>query len=172
MHGPIGRWDRDSTEGGACLGGIDRSAPGQIRTKEGETHHEAGAYLVFNQEDGGDGCTVSAAKFRELYEAVPWGPHWVGWEMEGEGWRVAVRGHSGATWKREAERKNSKKRQNRRKDPTLTRGRKIPTRVLAPSIANVLDCGSPLPLFIPAGHASDSPDPIRTNAALIPPGGH
>lgn len=44
---------------------------GSIRTKEGETHYEAGAYLVFNQEDGGDGYAVSAAKFRELYEPAP-----------------------------------------------------------------------------------------------------
>jgi len=41
---------------------------GSIRTQEGETHYEAGAFLVFNEEDGGDGYAVSAAKFQEMYE--------------------------------------------------------------------------------------------------------
>jgi hypothetical protein len=41
---------------------------GSIATKEGETHYEAGAYLVFNEENGGDGYAVTSAKFQELYE--------------------------------------------------------------------------------------------------------
>jgi hypothetical protein len=43
---------------------------GAIRTKEGETRYEAGAYLVFNDEEGQDGYAVSAATFKALYEPV------------------------------------------------------------------------------------------------------
>ncbi|MEN9676925.1 MAG: hypothetical protein RIS76_2821 [Verrucomicrobiota bacterium] len=43
------------------------SQAGAISTKEGVTNYEAGAYLVFNEEDGGDGYAVTAAKFKEMY---------------------------------------------------------------------------------------------------------
>jgi hypothetical protein len=39
-----------------------------IETKEGVTHDEAGAYLVFNDEDGKDGYAVEAVTFEEMYE--------------------------------------------------------------------------------------------------------
>ncbi|MCL4846856.1 MAG: hypothetical protein KJ066_10005 [Acidobacteria bacterium] len=41
---------------------------GQVQTKEGVTHYDAGDYLVFNEEDGGDAYAVSAAKFEAMYE--------------------------------------------------------------------------------------------------------
>ena len=41
---------------------------GSIPTKEGATHYQAGDYLVFNEERGGDGYAVSANKFGEMYE--------------------------------------------------------------------------------------------------------
>jgi len=44
------------------------ASAGSIRTKEGESHYQAGAYLVFNNEDGSDGYCVSAAKFEAMYE--------------------------------------------------------------------------------------------------------
>lgn len=40
---------------------------GAIRTKEGETRYEAGAYLVFNDEAGMDGYAVEAPTFERLY---------------------------------------------------------------------------------------------------------
>ncbi len=40
---------------------------GVIRTKEGETHYKAGAYLVFNDAEGLDGYAVEAAKFQSMY---------------------------------------------------------------------------------------------------------
>ncbi len=43
------------------------SQDGAVSTKEGVTNYEAGAYLVFNEEDGGDGYAVTAAKFEEMY---------------------------------------------------------------------------------------------------------
>lgn len=43
------------------------SQAGAISTKEGVTNYEAGAYLVFNEESGGDGYAVSASKFEEMY---------------------------------------------------------------------------------------------------------
>lgn len=43
-------------------------APGAIPTKEGKSHYEKGDYLVFNEEDGGDGYCMTADKFRETYE--------------------------------------------------------------------------------------------------------
>ncbi|MBY0278697.1 hypothetical protein K2Z84_25465 [Candidatus Binatia bacterium] len=43
-------------------------APGAISTKEGRTHYEAGDYLVFNDESGGDGYAVQANEFEENYE--------------------------------------------------------------------------------------------------------
>jgi hypothetical protein len=44
--------------------------PGVVPTKEGETHYEAGTYLVFNEENGGDGYAVTPEKFEEMYEAA------------------------------------------------------------------------------------------------------
>ena len=41
---------------------------GQIATKEGVTHYDAGAYLVYNDEDGEDGYAVTAMTFEEMYE--------------------------------------------------------------------------------------------------------
>jgi len=44
------------------------SKSGSMSTKEGESHYEAGDYLVFNNEDGTDGYCVSASKFESMYE--------------------------------------------------------------------------------------------------------
>ncbi|MEW6268243.1 MAG: hypothetical protein AB1689_02965 [Thermodesulfobacteriota bacterium] len=40
---------------------------GTVRTKEGSTDYEAGDYLVFNEQDGGDAYAVSRATFESLY---------------------------------------------------------------------------------------------------------
>ena len=42
--------------------------PGQITTKEGVTHYNAGAYLVYNEPDGKDGYAVDAEAFEKMYE--------------------------------------------------------------------------------------------------------
>ena len=42
---------------------------GSIRTKEGETHYEAGDYLVFNDPEGQDGYAIGRAEFERLYES-------------------------------------------------------------------------------------------------------
>jgi hypothetical protein len=44
---------------------------GEVRTKEGTTHYEAGDYLVYNQSDGGDAYAVSRAEFERMYEPSP-----------------------------------------------------------------------------------------------------
>jgi hypothetical protein len=41
---------------------------GYVQTKEGKTHYRAGDYLVFNDEQGGDGYAVAADKFESMYE--------------------------------------------------------------------------------------------------------
>jgi hypothetical protein len=41
---------------------------GDVRTKEGLTHYDAGDYLVFNEEQGGDPYAVKADKFATMYE--------------------------------------------------------------------------------------------------------
>jgi hypothetical protein len=41
---------------------------GCVQTKEGATHYRAGAYLVFNEQQGGDAYAVSADKFEAMYE--------------------------------------------------------------------------------------------------------
>jgi hypothetical protein len=41
---------------------------GDVRTKEGVTHYEAGDYLVSNEEQGGDGYAVSVDTFDAMYE--------------------------------------------------------------------------------------------------------
>jgi hypothetical protein len=43
---------------------------GEVGTKEGATHYEAGDYLVYNEADGGDGYAVSRASFERMYEPV------------------------------------------------------------------------------------------------------
>ncbi len=44
------------------------SKPGSVATKEGESHYEAGDYLVSNNEDGTDAYCVSRTKFESIYE--------------------------------------------------------------------------------------------------------
>jgi hypothetical protein len=41
---------------------------GEVRTKEGATHYEAGDSLVYNEPDGGDGYAVSKDAFERMYE--------------------------------------------------------------------------------------------------------
>jgi len=41
---------------------------GHIRTKEGITHYDAGAYLVSNDPEGKDAYAVAADTFEEMYE--------------------------------------------------------------------------------------------------------
>ena len=41
-----------------------------IKTKEGVTHYQAGAYVVFNDEEGQDGYAVTAPSFEAMYEPV------------------------------------------------------------------------------------------------------
>lgn len=41
---------------------------GSIGTLEGETHYQAGDYLVYNDEAGTDGYAVSSDKFETMYE--------------------------------------------------------------------------------------------------------
>ncbi len=45
-------------------------APGVIETKEGETHYEAGDYLVYNAAERRDGYAMRPEKFRQLYEPL------------------------------------------------------------------------------------------------------
>ena len=44
------------------------SVAGAVKTMEGESHYQAGDYLVYNNEDGTDGYCISAAKFEAMYE--------------------------------------------------------------------------------------------------------
>jgi hypothetical protein len=41
---------------------------GSVQTKEGVTRYDAGDYLAFNEEQGGDAYAVSTEKFEALYE--------------------------------------------------------------------------------------------------------
>ena len=41
---------------------------GSVPTNEGESHYQAGDYLVYNNEDGTDAYCMSAAKFEAMYE--------------------------------------------------------------------------------------------------------
>ena len=43
-------------------------AAGVVKTLEGETHYEAGDYIVANDEDGSNAWAVTAKKFEEIYE--------------------------------------------------------------------------------------------------------
>jgi hypothetical protein len=44
------------------------SDDGRVDTKEGATHYRRGDYLVFNDEEGGDGYAVDGEKFVAMYE--------------------------------------------------------------------------------------------------------
>ncbi len=44
------------------------STAGDVPTKEGSTHYEAGDYLVYNEQDGGDAYAVSKQAFETMYE--------------------------------------------------------------------------------------------------------
>lgn len=41
---------------------------GSVDTKEGQSHYQKGDYLVYNNEDGTDGYSISAEKFKQMYE--------------------------------------------------------------------------------------------------------
>ena len=43
------------------------SQAGSVRTMEGETHYEAGDYVVSNTPDGSDGYAMKAERFERLY---------------------------------------------------------------------------------------------------------
>ena len=43
-------------------------AAGEVRTKEGATHYEAGDYLVSNDPDGSDAYAVAKDDFERMYE--------------------------------------------------------------------------------------------------------
>lgn len=51
---------------------------GQVQTKEGVTHYEAGAYLVFNDPEGKDVYAVKAKSFKKMYELAGEAPEKVG----------------------------------------------------------------------------------------------
>jgi hypothetical protein len=40
---------------------------GNVKTKEGVTHYNAGDYIVSNNSDGSDAYAITAAKFESLY---------------------------------------------------------------------------------------------------------
>lgn len=44
---------------------------GAVSTLEGETHYEAGDYLVWNDPEGSDTYAIPRARFEELYEPLP-----------------------------------------------------------------------------------------------------
>ena len=46
------------------------SAAGDVRTKEGSTHYEAGDYLVYNESDGRDAYAISKQDFERMYEPL------------------------------------------------------------------------------------------------------
>jgi hypothetical protein len=46
------------------------SASGDVATKEGATHYEAGDYLVSNEPDGRDPYAVARDTFERMYEPV------------------------------------------------------------------------------------------------------
>ena len=43
-------------------------AAGEVRTKEGATHYEAGDYIVSNDPDGSDAYAVAKDDFERMYE--------------------------------------------------------------------------------------------------------
>jgi len=40
---------------------------GSVKTKEGQSHYQAGDYIVSNNSDGSDKYAVSATKFEQMY---------------------------------------------------------------------------------------------------------
>jgi len=48
--------------------GEPAAASGSVKTQEGQTHYDAGDFVVSNNEDGSDAWAIRAEKFRELYE--------------------------------------------------------------------------------------------------------
>ena len=44
---------------------------GDVTTKEGKTHYDAGDYLVYNEPDGGDAYAVSKETFERMYQERP-----------------------------------------------------------------------------------------------------
>jgi hypothetical protein len=44
------------------------TASGEVTTKEGISHYQAGDYLVSNNEDGSDAYCISKEKFESMYE--------------------------------------------------------------------------------------------------------
>lgn len=44
------------------------SEAGEVHTKEGATHYQAGDYLVYNEPQGGDVYAVSKEAFERMYE--------------------------------------------------------------------------------------------------------
>ncbi len=44
------------------------SEAGEVRTKEGATHYQAGDYLVYYEPQGGDAYAVSKEAFERMYE--------------------------------------------------------------------------------------------------------
>lgn len=46
---------------------VQAQHPGNVKTREGVTHYEAGDYLVSNDMDGSDEYAISAAKFEIMY---------------------------------------------------------------------------------------------------------
>ena len=44
------------------------TAPGSVVTNEGKSFYTAGAYLVYNNEDGTDAYCIGADKFESMYE--------------------------------------------------------------------------------------------------------
>jgi len=44
------------------------TVPGKVNTLEGESHYDAGDYIVSNNEDGSDAYCMSAEKFLATYE--------------------------------------------------------------------------------------------------------
>ncbi|MFJ4452713.1 hypothetical protein ABH905_003021 [Pseudomonas frederiksbergensis] len=41
---------------------------GSVQTKEGQSHYQAGDYVVFNDEKGLDGYCIKAERFNAMYE--------------------------------------------------------------------------------------------------------
>ena len=47
------------------------TASGDVKTKEGTTHYDAGDYLVYNEPAGGDPYAVSKENFERMYREQP-----------------------------------------------------------------------------------------------------
>ncbi len=44
------------------------STAGEVQTKEGATHYQAGDYIVYNEADGGDAYAMARADFERMYK--------------------------------------------------------------------------------------------------------